>query len=189
MSDQRAGRDQHDHTAASPIGERTITIGDAYDDLDARLDDLADKLASVDADAPNRAHIRQEASDVQQRLQGVAYLREEYGDDRTVTVRGLDAGGFARVEDRIADVQAAGDGPGNQPGSRRNVFAATGLVDAPFVDVPDGPPRQRYERKLAAISNQPVGVAKWLEDLVDQETSIEGNWTPLRERLADRTED
>lgn len=168
-----------------PIGETTVTLGDERDRLDARLDDLAESLASADTDTQGAQWLRQQANEIDQQGNGVAYLIDEYGADAEVTVRGLDAGGFAQVEDRIADINAGADGPGNNPGSARNVWAATGLVDAPFFDEKPDSGNSAYRQKLDAVAAQPVGVAKWLEALVNEETSVEGNWKPLSERIAD----
>jgi hypothetical protein len=157
----------------------TLRLGDERDRLDSRLDELADQI--VNADEP--AALRQVASQVETRLSGLAYLVDEYGADATVTVRGLTAGEYARVEDRLAAMRAEASAD-SVPGAQTNLFAAAGLVDAPFADDCDD-----LDAALAVVADQPVGVAKWLYAQVDDRTGVEGNgYEPLSERLADRLE-
>lgn len=143
--------------------ERTVVLADARDRLDARLDELADKI--VAADDPSA--LQSVASQVETRLSGVAYLCGEYDPEASVTVRGLTAGDYARVEDRLARMRE--EAPGDRlPGASTNVFAAAGLVAAPFVDERD----PDLDDALPVVANQPVGVAKWLEHLVNEETTV-----------------
>ncbi|PSP80166.1 hypothetical protein BRC81_02960 [Halobacteriales archaeon QS_1_68_20] len=175
-----------------PFTEREVRLGDAFDELDAHLDELAAMLQDADSETASAQALLRRANETEARLSGVAWLIEEYGEDATVTVTGLGAGDFARVEDRVATIRAQSDEPGGVPGSKRNVVAAAGLVDAPFLDLDeDASERQQFKQKLGAVGSDqlPVGVTKWLEHLVNEESSIEGNWTPLSERLAASSED
>lgn len=181
---------------SGPIGQRTVRLGDAYDDLDERLDDLAAQLQDVDGGTQSGQALHSLANETQQQLSGVAHLVNEYGADATVTVQGLGAGPYARMDDRVADHRADRDGSGDAPGGRRNIFAASGLLDAPFADIPDNDDpdvtaKQRFDAALEALSDDslPVGVVKWIEALVSEESSVEGNFKPLRERLVDSSAD
>lgn len=168
------------------IGEREVTLSEEFDRLDNVLDKQAEKLQDVDSSTKSGQALMQVANETEQQLSGVAYLVDEYGEEATVRVQGLTAGGYAKVEDRVSDIRAAADGPGNNPGSSRNVWAATGLVDAPFLD---GNAPHDYEERLGAVADQPTGVALWLESRVNEESSVEGNFKPLSERLADSSAD
>lgn len=148
------------------IDTDTLRLGAVYDRLDDRLDELARSLA--DADDP--AALRQVASGVDTQLGAVGWLIDRHGDDATVTVRGLTAGEHAHVEDRLAAMRDAADGD-TIPGARTNVYAAAGLVDAPFLDAHD----PDLDAALATITDLPVGVAKWLEAEVNDRTTVEGN--------------
>lgn len=148
----------------------TVTLGDERDRLSAELDDLADDLA--DADDPP-AKLWSEAQDLDQAGEAVAALAARYGEDATVTVQGLTAGEFARIEDHL-------DGDGGGAGASRIAYAAAGLEDAPFVA--DG--ATSLQDYMRAIADEAVGVRVWIEGLVDDVGSPdEGNWQPLAERL------
>lgn len=164
------------------MNERTLALADERDRLDERLDELADKI--VAADDPTT--LQQVASQVETRLSGVAYLCSQYDPEAaSVTVRGLTAGEYARVEDRLAAMRDEADGD-RIPGSETNVFAAAGLVAAPFIDDRD----PDLDTALQAVAGQPIGVAKWLESRVNEETTVEGNgYARLSERIAARRGD
>jgi len=160
------------------LGRETLTLSEERQRLDTRLEDLADKI--VQADDP--ATLRSVGAQIETRLSGVVYLADKHGADTTVTVRGLTAGDYAEVEDRLAQMRAEA-GQEELPGASTNLFAAGGLVDAPFIGE-DNPP---LEDRLAAVADQPVGVAKWLESRVNDCTTVEGNgFRRLDKRIADR---
>jgi hypothetical protein len=162
--------------------EETRRLGDEFDRLDEALDDISDSVAEADDNASGQA-LRQHANELDAQLSGVAYLIEEYGEDATITVRGLDAGEYGQVEDDVSAVRAQRDEPGGVAGARRVIFAGRGLVDAPFLE--DG---ATGDDTIAAVRNQPVGVAKYLEAVVNDLTTVEsGNYKGLRERLAEKS--
>jgi len=173
----------------------TLRLGDELDRLDEQADEYAQLLDDVDEDEEgseaSAAALRQSANELDQHGRGVAYLAAEYGDDAEVTVAGLDAGEFARVEDRVAEIRANRDSQTATPGAHRNVYAAVGLEDAPFLDLDDDlSQREQVDAKLAAVSQLPVGATKWLYDRVDDLTTVdEGNWQPFSRRLADSSPD
>lgn len=162
------------------LDTKTVTLGEERDRLDEALDDLADILADAD-DSTSGQRLRQRGNDLDQQGRGIAHLVDEHGADAEVVVRGLDSGEFARVEDRVADIRAQREG-GQTPGAHRNVYAAMGIVDAPFADDPES-----FDDRLDAVTDLPIGATKWLYALVDDLTTVEeGNWTSLRERLQER---
>lgn len=174
---------------SSSLGEETLRLGDELDRLDEQLDEYAEKLADVESGTASARMLQQAANELDTQGGAVAALVEEYGPDATVTVRGLDAGGFARAEDRLAAMEAQADAPGGLPGSDRNVFAAVGLVDAPFYNGPSEG-QSELDAKIAAVAGQPVGVAKWIHAKVNELTTVsEGNWKPLAERYGDNSTD
>jgi len=162
------------------LGRETLTLSEERQRLDTRLEELADKI--VQADDP--AALRSVGAQIETRLSGVVYLADKHGADTTVVVRGLTAGDYAEVEDRLAQMREEA-GQEELPGASTNLFAAGGLVDAPFIDGDgDNPP---LEDRLAAVADQPVGVAKWLESRVNDCTTVEGNdFRRLDKRIADK---
>lgn len=167
--------------------EETRRLGDERDRLDGELDDLAERLVDAEEGTQSAQMLQRSANNVETRLAGVAHLIEQHGSDATVTVEGLDAGAYARVQDRAEAVRTQRDHPGDIPGARANIFAAMGLVDAPFLDDTDTE-MDPLDATLQAISNQPLGVAKYIESVANKLTTVsEGNFKSLRERLAAKT--
>lgn len=161
--------------------DETLVLGEERDRLDARLDELVSRLQDANPDTASADVLQHEANDLDVQGRGVSHLIDEYGRDATVTVAGLSAGDFARVEDRAATMRSQHPGPGNLPGSSRNVFAAAVLVEAPFYtgDKTD------LDAKISAVAAQPIGVVKWLESKGNDLTSVDsGNWTSFAERVA-----
>jgi|APHM01.1.fsa_nt_gi hypothetical protein len=177
---------------------REIRLGDAFDDLDQELDELAAKLREAEAGTASAATLDELASQTERALSGVSFLvygDEDvgfagYGEDATVTIGGLDAGDYARVDDRAAAISEQSDDPGGNPGSRATVYAAVALVDAPFLPAPDDVDESDpLNIKMAAIAEQPVGVRDWLQSQANDLTTVsDDHFRPLRERLADTAE-
>jgi len=168
----------------------TIRLGEELDRLSEQADEYAQMLEDADESASATA-LQQSANELDQQGRGVAYLIEQHGPDAEVVVAGLDSGEFARVEDRVAAIRAGRDDDSTTPGAHRNVYAAVGLQDAPFLDLDDDlATRERLDETRAAVRGQPVGVAKWLYSRVDDLTTVdEGNWRPLGERLRETSAD
>lgn len=163
--------------------EKTVTLGDERDRIDAELDELVDQLADADAETQGAQRLISEARDLDQSGAAVAALADEYGDEATVTVRELDGEAWARMEDRVDTMRNAKAGPGGVPGSSRNVYAAAGLVDAPFLNGVGSDALGDKTGAVAELTPAP-GAQKWLESLVDDVGSVdEGNWRPLVARL------
>lgn len=160
--------------------DTTLRLGDERDRLDGQLDDYAAQLQAADtADAIQRL-----AAECEQRLAGVSHLCDEFGADAVVTIRGLTAGEFAKVEDRVAEKRERSSQE-QLPGFHRNVYVASGLVAAPFVDTDAG-----FNARLEAVAGQPVGVVKWLQERIDDATSVTGDdFRSLGARLAATGED
>lgn len=173
--------------------ERTVTLGAERERLADQHDAVLAQDGAADADA-----IRYGATELAQRGAAVAGLIEEYGADAEVTVRGLTAGRYARVEDRVATHRQRRDDLQAARGYHRNVYAAAGLVDAPFFDrdaaadrvgAPnqerawaDLATREQLDAAVAVVADQPPGVVKWLHGLVDDVTGGPGNWKPSSEQ-------
>jgi len=162
----------------------TRTLAQERDRLDARLDELADQLADADEDSSVADRMLAEAREVDSAGQAVAALIAEHGEDAAVDVKRITAGDYARVEDRVSQMAAQVQGSGGVPGSSRNVYAAAGLADAPFLN---GLSPDDLDGKIQAVANQSPGVAKWLENLINSVgESDTKNWTSLAERLGEK---
>jgi len=168
-----------------PLTTKSYRLVDERDRLNSELDDLADTI--VDGDHEKAVNLlKQRASSLETQLSGVCWLIDQYGGDSQVVVAGLDAGEYAQVQDRVEQIRATSDGRGNTPGARRNVFAAMGLQEAPFLSNDATSIDDRLE---AVTDGKPLGVTEWLESRVNDLTTVDsGNFTRFRERLADRSD-
>jgi len=182
------------------VRKRTVTLGEEYD----RLDDRADELATLAADAENQQAYRQTYNEIMVQGQAVGWLIngdpegdgdfDGYGRAPSVVVRGLTADQRARVFNRVEELKRVRDQQ-HLPGSHDVVYAGTGLIAAPFFDPDDGgvphpddpdvTTSERNDAAIAAVRAQPPGVQKWLYALVDDLTTVSGgNWTSFNERIA-----
>jgi len=164
------------------MNDATYRLGDERDRLDERLDELAERASEADSDHA-RQGIWQIARQVEDRLDGVQYLIDEYSADATVTVQPLTAGETARIEDSMADLQRRSDhSAGGLPGTRRNHDAAAALVDAPFLDDVDA---DDLDDCLPVVADLPTQAVKWLRARADDLSGIdEGNSKSFDERVA-----
>lgn len=161
----------------------TLTLAAERDRLAAEYDRVEADLRGMSPDNARAAAKQQYLGDLDHMGREVQALIAEYGADATLTVRGLSAGEYAKVENRTAEAAEAVNGSA-APGSGRLVFAAGGLVDAPFYDGD----ADDLNAKLACLADQPIGVRKWLEDLVNERTvADEGNWRDSAEPTAGET--
>jgi predicted transcriptional regulator len=169
----------------------TYRLGDELERLGARLDELAARADQADSNSAIAA-VHQIADEVETRGEGVNALITKYGEDAEVTVRALSAGDYAEIDDRVEAKQVQSDLPGSKRGYRRNVVAATGLVDAPFLDEDtgedeDGPSLEKCLPAVADLKGK--GPSKWLKARVDDASTVdEGNFKSFDERLAEQSQ-
>lgn len=159
------------------LGDEIERLAEEYDRVEA-MGDEADDSASGQA-------VRWSLNELDQQGAAVAELADEHGRDATVTIRGLTAGEFGRVEDRVDAARQRRDGAPSMQGYHRVVYAAAGLVEAPFFD-PDavtGPdwasrtPSERLDAKTETVADLNIGLVKWLYARIDDQTTPdEGNW-------------
>lgn len=173
----------------------TLTLGDELERLADRYDDVRDRIRQADDDDPQRQRwvrelddIEQEGAEVRWLIDGDDHGFDGYGPEAEVTVRGLDAGEYAEVNNRTSDANARSTSQGGVPGTGRLIFAARGLVDAPFLGgghpyIAESLNASVFDDRLTAIAGTgngdglPIGVQKWLEDLVNERTvGDRGNW-------------
>lgn len=164
-------------------------LAERYDETEAEIGDLQRAISDADEDDDVEAmrdrlkRLRSELDDIDQEGRAVSALLDRYDAEATVTVRGLSASEYAKVENytwNAAKKVTSGD---SVPGTGRLVFAAAGLVDAPFYDGGG----DDLDAKLSALGAEPIGVRKWVEDLVNERTVVgEKNWRESAGRSTDR---
>jgi hypothetical protein len=165
--------------------EREVRLGDALAGLQDEADRLDEQRGNAD-DSSSAEALRHGANELDQQGAAVAALVDEYGSDATVTVCSLTAGEFGRVEDRVTAARQRHDRSAMQ-GYHRVVYAAAGLVDAPFFnrdEVSDPPWDERsateqLDAKVATVADLDIATAKWLYRLVNAETTPDqgnGDW-------------
>lgn len=186
--------------------ETTVELGAERE----RLSEKHDRIQEMRADGDNTSAIalNYTANEVSQMGAAVSYLIEGdagdggfdgHGADASVTVKGLTSGLYARVTDRVETVRQQRDDIQSSRGIHENIFAAAGLVDAPFVDFDEaaaavtrhGDDRDyadldestKLDARVHAVTQLPPNVTKWLYSLVDDETGVgEGNWKTSTEQ-------
>lgn len=163
--------------------ERTVTLGEALAELDERMDDLVAKHAEAEPDSAYAERLEQRAAKVKQQGEGVAHLVEHHGEDAAVTVAGLTAEMQATAHNVVADIRESTPHE-HVPGSRRDVIAAVGLQDAPFLDGDEvRPGEDELDATLRALGQQPPGVATWLYSEVNDLSGGDGNFPGFVARL------
>lgn len=186
----------------------TVTLGDELVRLADREQTVRETLDDLDDDAPERQRYIRELDDIEQEgaellwlIDGDDHGFDGYGPDAEVTVRGLHAGEYAEVNNRTSDANARSTSRGGVPGTGRLIFAARGLVDAPFLN--GGHPYigrnldpNNFDDRLEALAGSgdgdglPIGVQKWLEDLVNDRTvGDRGNWRSAADDYAGPSSD
>lgn len=174
-----------------PTSETTVTLGDAL----RRLADRADDLEQLETDdSASGQSVQYAGSQIELQGRSLAALADEHGHDAAVTYRGLSAGQFGRVEDRVERARQRRDGDPALQGYHRVVYAAAGLVEAPFFDpeaVENPPwssraPTQRLDAKIERVADLDIGLVKWLYGRVDDATTPDaGNWRPSADSTSD----
>lgn len=165
--------------------EQEVSLVDELEQLGRQADEV-DGLFDEADDSASAETLQWSAAEIDQQGAAVAELIEKHGADATVTVRGLTLGEFGRVEDRVEDFRRRKSGEA-AAGYERVVFAAAGLVDAPFFnreDVDDPPwedrsASERLDAKIKTVRGLDPALGKWLYRVVDDETSPDqgnGQW-------------
>lgn len=163
--------------------ETTLRLGDERDRLAQQHDEVQELVEEGD-DSASASAARWSLNEIDQMGAAVTELITEHGEDATVTIKGLAAGEFGRVEDRVDTARSRRDGASIR-GYHRVVYAAAGLVEAPFFSTEDvtdpswddRPPKERLDAKIQAVAAENIGLVKWLYSRVDEETTAdEGNW-------------
>jgi len=160
------------------IGAETIRLGDEVDRLARQHDEVQARAEDADDTASGEA-VRWSLNELDQQGRAVAALVEDHGPDATVTVEGLTAGEFGRVEDRVAAARAQRDGQPTMQGYHRVVYAAAGVEDAPFLPdrEDDSSEREWLDAKVDAVAGLNIALVKWLYARVDDLTTVDqGNW-------------
>jgi len=167
--------------------ERTVRLAEERDRLAEQYERLEDADDEHDA-------ISWSLNELDQQGAALQALIDEHGSEASVTISGLTAGEYGLVEDRVEHARQQRD-RATMRGYHRVVYAAAGLVEAPFFDPGDvsDPPweartqEERLDEKIATVADQNIGLVKWLYTLVDDETTPdEGNW---RQRSGPPAED
>lgn len=167
-----------------PQATETLDLRAEYDRIDTKLDDLADATAELSEDNSARGRKIREGKTLERHLAGLEWALDPPEDEERepyeeVTLGELSAGEHADVKDIIAGDSDPGKG---SAGSQEILFAAKGLVDAPFL-----PADASEAQVVSAVDSLKPHFAQYLADRVDDLTTpdIEGNG--FVQRVAERT--
>lgn len=168
-----------------PRTTETYNLEEERDRIDNKLDELADEVAELDEGNLLRGQKIEEANSLERHLTGILWaLNPDDEEDRDpyteVTLGSLTASEHADVRDSAPQV----DSPGKQSneGGSMILYAAKGVVEAPFLDQNN----PAYNEKIAAVGDLQPQFAEWLAERVDELTTpdVEGNG--FGERVAER---
>lgn len=148
-----------------PLRTEAVTLADELKRLLDEREELADDVASIDAENPAHDRLVAEGRTLDNHIAGVEWAADEWDVD-TVTFAGLTGGEYGRVEDRVKSDSLA-NGQQSVGGAARIHMVASGTVEAPYVDGVDS-----YEQKLAAVSQLPFQYLQWAQSRVDELTSV-----------------
>jgi len=180
-----------------PRTTQTYDLREEYNRIDNELDELADEVAALGEGSPMYQPKLEEAATLERQLAGLEWALTDPDDDteddpavtvegdhddrpyEEVTVGSLSAGEYAEVRDTL---DGDDDPSMGRAGSSEILFAAMGLVDAPFIDEDDD-----FTAKIRTVADDlPPHFHKWLRSRVDDISTpdIEGNG--FAQRLAER---
>lgn len=164
--------------------ETTLTAGEIVDDLDERLDEIAQSRKTADNHA-QRQQLDRQGTTVEERLAAFEAVVDEHGAGAEFAVARLSADERMRFGDLLeAAREQAQEQRGFEAGSNmRDVFwTAAGVVDAPWLDGDE----EMHER-TAAIRNEETG-PDWhvIQYLKEQVTEANSQGNPERGSYAER---
>jgi len=132
--------------------ERTIVLGEAADHLEEAED-------PADAGLPEDPR-----SDLDTLASGARWLVDEFGEEAEITIKGIDSGTRARIEDHIT-TGVVGDVGG---GLLNNYVLAASIVGAPWLEDGDD-----LDDKVEAVGHLPNQVTDWLASELDDLTRLD----------------
>jgi hypothetical protein len=148
-----------------PFDTETIDLDAERDRLLEAREDLAAKVAGIEADNPAHDGLVAEGKRIDNRLQGVEWAIAEWDVD-TVTLAAPTGGEWGRMEDRIAEARDGADVEPGQ-GASRVYQVAQGTVEAPYVDG-----AETFEQRLSATAQLPVPYLKWANGRINELMSV-----------------
>jgi len=167
-----------------PRDTSTTTVGEAVDELDERLDDIA-READAEDDPDERQALDQEGLRLDQQLAALEGLADEYGRDAAFAIAELTVDERMRFGDLLEAARGqARDRQGFEAGSTmRDVFwTGAGIVDAPWL-VGD----EAMHDRVAAMRSDSIDV-DWhvVQYLKGKVTEANAKGNPERRSYAER---
>ena len=158
-----------------PLQTREYDLNDVVAQLEAEREGLAEEVAALDPDDPERQDRIQRGQEIDTYLDGLDAVRDPPEDVAipqfdTVELGGLTGGEYGQIEDQLvsAALNRGDDAVGS--GAERIHLVAQGTIDAVYLE--DG---MGYEQAVAATAQLPLGYLKWAEAEVNEMTSLGGN--------------
>jgi hypothetical protein len=161
-----------------PLNTQQFDLDAEVERLTEQREELAQKLAEIDEDNPVYEQTAQEGQEVDARLRGVLWARDEAHDADgvaewdepadTITLAGLTGGEYGQLEDRIRSASAGGDvAPGT--GAARVYLVAEGTVDAPYLS-----DELSSEERVEITGRLPMPYLKWAEAQINDLMTLGG---------------
>ncbi|UIP00334.1 hypothetical protein Hbl1158_02895 [Halobaculum sp. CBA1158] len=112
----------------------TLVVSDVVDELDERLDEIADEADRADAGSDDQQRLDQEGVQVDQRMRSFERAAAEWGPDAELTIAALSPGDRAQFGDLLAAARNQQTIETEGRNLRDLYWVAAGLVDAPFLE-------------------------------------------------------
>jgi hypothetical protein len=148
-----------------PLDTETIVLVEERDRILEAREELAAKVAGIEAGNPAHDGLVAEGKRLDNRLQGVEWAIAEWDVD-TVTLAAPTGGEWGRMEDRLAEARDGADITPGQ-GASRVYTVAQGTVEAPYVA-----DAETFEATLSATAQLPVPYLKWAQAKINDLMSV-----------------
>lgn len=168
----------------------TFTVGDVVDELDERLDKIADEATAAESGTEEEQRLDQQGTTVDQRLRAFEALVEENGRDASIEVSKLspdDRVNFGSLLSAAKRQWEEREGVETTGEELRDVYwTAAGVTDAPWLDGDE----DLQERSVALRTVGPDWHAiQYLKGRVTEVNTLEsGNSKSYAERRRERAE-
>jgi len=154
--------------------ETTITFREEIERIEAERESLAEEVAEMDSDDPQRARKAKRGIELDAHLDGLEWAAHTAHDDAdvpqwdddvdSITLSGLTGGQFGAIEGEVADGTDRGQ---SAQQVERVAKVRMGTVDAPYID--DG---MGEKQEIAAVAGLPTGFLRWVGSKVEELSSV-----------------
>ena len=155
------------------LREEKLRFDEEIERIEAERQDLAEEVARMDEDDPERQQKAQRGGDLDVHLDGLEWAQTAHEDDavpqwgadvNSITLAGLTAGEYGGMEGEVAEAAERGQSPQQV---QRVYQVRVGTVDAPYIS-----DEMTETQETASVAGLPIGFIKWAYDRIDNLSSV-----------------